>query len=463
MDDLLRTLCWLSEHDPLTAAMAVEAMLITGSPGSGKSTTAMRQIIMAFLQSGFGGIFFSAKPEDTRTYIEYVKRAGREKDLIVFGLNSGHSLDPLFYLWNRPGRGAAMLETIVDLFTLLMSLGNPEAMKSREPFWERKAQQLMRAAIVLLHLAGETISIFSIDQIISTFPHTPEEIDTPEWQEGHSGAIVNTIKERRDTYTKAQWNDFRRAFYFMGVEWADLDHRVRTSVLAEWSGLADMFLYEPFLSHFSSAKATWIPEDVTQANKIVIVDFPALEGGDTFRIASCLIKLICMDAFQKRDVIKHPTPSFLVADECQLYVLPKRRDEKFQQVCRSARICSLYATQNLQQLAAEFGEDSLGPKVTGWLGNIGTRIAMAQVDPATNEQIADTIGKVYQPIGGSSFGSQHASMSTQLQLTHRVLPSEFITLKKASPNDPIAEAVVFSGGRLFSNSEPYLLTRFSRS
>src|SRR5262245_44428461 len=130
---LLRILHWLSPLDPLLVATVCEAILLTGSPGSGKSSTAMMQIIMAFLKAGFGGLFLSAKAEDTRTYIDYVRRASREEP-VVFGPESGHCLDPIYYLWNRPGRGAAMLETIVDMFTLLMSVGSPHAGKSNEPF-----------------------------------------------------------------------------------------------------------------------------------------------------------------------------------------------------------------------------------------------------------------------------------------------------------------------------------------
>jgi type IV secretory pathway TraG/TraD family ATPase VirD4 len=462
MDPLLTVLYWLTKNDPLTASMLVEGgALVTGSPGSGKSSTAMMQIIMGFLRAGFGGIFFSAKPEDTRTYKALVKNAGREGP-IVFGPGSGHSLDPLFYLWNRPGRGAAMLETIVDIFTLLMAIGNPDASASREPFWERKAQQLMRAAIVLLHLAGDTVSFFNIDRMISTFPKAPEDIDTQEWKDGFASHVIKTVNANRADFTAEQAHDFERAFFFACSEWPNLDHRVSSSVLAEWTGLADKFLYNPFMSHFSNGECTWIPEDITQANRIVICDFSPMEGGDTFRIASCLVKLICMDAFQKLDVTRHATPSFLVADEAQLLTLPKHRDERFQQVCRSARICSLYATQNLQQLAAEFGEHQLGPKTLGWLGNIGTRIAFQQSDNGSNEQLSDTIGKDYQLLKGSNVGPQQASFSSHPQLVHRVLPAEFITLKKASITDPEGEAIVFSGGRIFSNGQPHITTVFSR-
>lgn len=467
---LQQPIYWLSDYDALTAAIATESILVTGSPGSGKSSTAMMQIIAGFLRNGYGGMFLSAKAEDTANYIDYVRRSGRLDDLIVFGPDSGETFDPIYYLWNRPGRGAAMLETIVDMFTLLMLIGSPHSGKSHEPFWERKSEQLMRAAIVLLHLAGKEISIRSIDEMIATFPTAAHQHETAEWQAEFCGQALLEIRNRRDAFTPQQWNDFSRAVHFACVEWASMDSRVQSSVLATWTGLADKFLYEPFLSVFSSGRCTWIPEDATQGNKIILVDFPSLEGGDTFRIATCLVKLVAQQAFIRRDIARYATPAFLVIDECQLYALPKGRDERFNQVCRSARICSLYATQNLLQLAAEFGEETLGPRTKGWLSTISTRIAMQQMDNDSNEATADVIGKIYRPIGGTSVGAQNASVSSQMQLAHRFLPADFTTLKKASPTDPTAHAVVFSGGRRFNATkteadpvgEPYLVTEFSR-
>src|SRR5262245_34147830 len=114
----------LTGVDPFLVAQACEAILISGSPGSGKSTTAMKQIIMAYLRAGFGGVCFAAKREDTAVYQQLILDSGRPAP-IMFGPGVGH-FDLIHYIWNRPGRGAAMLETLVDYFGVLMAIGGED-------------------------------------------------------------------------------------------------------------------------------------------------------------------------------------------------------------------------------------------------------------------------------------------------------------------------------------------------
>lgn len=62
-----------------------EGTLITGAPGSDKSSTANKQIAYGLLRTpGMGGLVLTAKAEETQNWIAYAKACGREKDVIVF-------------------------------------------------------------------------------------------------------------------------------------------------------------------------------------------------------------------------------------------------------------------------------------------------------------------------------------------------------------------------------------------
>lgn len=125
-DALETVLLKLSPVDALTALDFCEGTLITGSPGSGKSSTAGKEIAHSFLKAGMGGLVLTAKGEEVETWKRYAKECGREDDLIIFSLDSGHQMDPLFYTWNRPGRGAEDLESLIETFTALMAIGEKE-------------------------------------------------------------------------------------------------------------------------------------------------------------------------------------------------------------------------------------------------------------------------------------------------------------------------------------------------
>ncbi len=85
--------------------------------------------------------------------------------------------DPLKYEWNRPGRGAGELETIIDLFTTLLAIGKTHGGMSSDRFWELAAEQLMRNVLVLLSLAGEPVSIANMHRVIMSLPTRPGEFE----------------------------------------------------------------------------------------------------------------------------------------------------------------------------------------------------------------------------------------------------------------------------------------------
>lgn len=125
----------LSETDFLDLRALCEGILITGAPGSGKSSCSGRQIAQGLLRiPTMGGLVLTAKAEETRNWIRYAQECGREKDLIVFNAESGHCFDPLHYEWTRPGRGAGDLESIIDLFSTLVSIGKKEVGHGHDPF-----------------------------------------------------------------------------------------------------------------------------------------------------------------------------------------------------------------------------------------------------------------------------------------------------------------------------------------
>src|ERR1017187_516410 len=135
-DDILdRPILSLSEKDDLRLRDLVEGTLITGAPGSGKSSTSGKQLAYGLLRiPGSGGLVLTAKAEETQNWIAYARDCGRGGDLIVFNAESGDCFDPLHYEWTRPGRGAGDLESIIDFFSTLVSIGKKEVGHGHDPF-----------------------------------------------------------------------------------------------------------------------------------------------------------------------------------------------------------------------------------------------------------------------------------------------------------------------------------------
>src|SRR5271165_4699397 len=117
----------LSKSDYVDCRALCEGCLVTGSGGAGKSSTSGKNLAYGLLRMpNSGALILTAKSEETANWISYAKACGREKDLIVFNADSGHCFDPLHYEWTRPGRGAGDLESIIDFFSTLVSIGKKE-------------------------------------------------------------------------------------------------------------------------------------------------------------------------------------------------------------------------------------------------------------------------------------------------------------------------------------------------
>ncbi len=216
-----RPILALSEADELRPRDLVEGTLITGAPGSGKTSTSGQQLALSLLRvPRMGGLVLTAKAEETNNWIAYAKACGREKDLIVFNAESGDCFDPLHYEWTRPGRGAGDIESVIDFFSTLVSIAKKEVGHGHDPFWERGNEQLMRNVIKLLDLAGERISIAGIDRVIKSLPTRPEEYEEEGWQrESYCAQLIASIRERKESLTPDQWSDLDFATQYIFNKW----------------------------------------------------------------------------------------------------------------------------------------------------------------------------------------------------------------------------------------------------
>ena len=423
-DLLKRRVVSLSEVDHICWDDLTQGSLISGSAGSGKTTTSGRQLAYGLLKTPHSGsLILTAKAEETANWVSYAKACGREKDLIVFNAESGHVFDPLHYEFTRPGRGAGDMESIIDFFSTLVSIGKKEVGHGHDPFWERGNEQLMRNVIKLLDLAHERVSIANIDRVIKSLPTRPNEYEEDDWQkDSYCAQLIAAIRARQETLTADQWSDLDFATQYIFHRWPAFDERPRSSLEMTWSGMADKFLFNPFNRLFCSGKCSFTPEMTTHEGKIIICDFPMLEyGHETGRLINIILKLIFQRAWLRRNLSESPNPVFLWQDEFQYFVT--RRDNFFQQTCRGSRVAVVCLTQNILNLSEELGEDQPGSKTKSFLGNLAIKIFHQQNETETCNYAADQIGKEFRYL--PNFGNLRRFRQRSVPYKLRRLPPAY--------------------------------------
>jgi type IV secretory pathway TraG/TraD family ATPase VirD4 len=477
-DNILdRTILRISETDVVRFRDIIEGGLFaSGGLGSGKSSALLFQLAMSCLLAGFGFLVLTVKSDETEHWIEYAKKAGRERDLIVFNAKSGLSFDPLAYLWQSGGRAAAHIETIVEAFTILMGVGKNNQNSSEAQYFERAVEELLRAALVVLSNAGEPISILSLHKLIASLPHEEGAADTPEWQKSSEFArILDELKPRFETLPDSNKDDLDVAIIHLLSKWSSLDYRTRSNIESTWSGMASRFVYDPFRSLFCSGRFDFTPEQITHERKILIVDMPALEyGRHTSRICQVLIKLIFQRAWLRHQY-KPGCCNGAVLFQDEFAFLMHRDEQHFHTVCRGSAIAPICACQNILTMAAEeFGENTPGSRTLGFLGLFGVKVFMANNEMTTNEYSANQIGREWRYIEGWNAGENqhnaHMGVSGSKQLVNLVDPISFTNLMKPDGQNPLAEGIVYVSGRNFNATKtaarpqglPYIRVHFSR-
>jgi hypothetical protein len=423
-----------------------------------------------------GALILTVKSNETARFLEYARMVGRENDVRVFNAESGLSFDFLHLFWNSGGRAAGQIETIVEIFTDLMSVGKVYSQSSGERYFEQAVEELMRATLVVLANAGEPISIAAIHRVISSLPNEREQLDSAEWQtSSECSRIIAKLKARKEAFSPSQWADLDIAILHLLEKWPSLDSRTRSNIESTWSGLASKFTYDPMRSMFSSGRVDWTPEQITHEGLIAIVDISVLEfSRNLARTCQILIKTAHQRAWL-RHTYKPGCCNGAVLFEDEFAFLASRFDPHFHMVCRESAIAPICISQNILSLAAEeFGEQMPGSKTLGFLGLFGTRFLLQNNETVTNEQAADLIGKEWQDVPGWNAGQghehSHFGVSGNRQLTHLIEPIEFTRLMKPDGENPLAESICYMSGRRFNATKtqqrpqglPYLRVHFSR-
>ena len=469
--DLLdRPMLQLSEVDFLRFRDLIEGgTLITGGLGSGKSSTSGRALALSFLDAGLGGLILTVKSDETEHWIQYAKRTGRSKDLVIFNAENG-CFDPLAYSWAAGGRAAGYIETIVELFSTLMSVGKHYNESSGERYFVQAVEELIRSILVLLSLGGDPVSILTIHKIVSSLPSEPAQIEDTSWQESSEcGKLISRIRSRKHDFTPSQWDDLEVAIAYALEQWPALDPRTRSNIQSTWSGMGSKFTYDPFRRMFCSGKYSFTPEQTTHERRLILVDVPVLEfGREASRLCQILVKIVFQRAW-----LRHQYKSgccngaFLFQDEFAL--LMHKNEQHFHMVCRGSGIAPVCITPNILNVASEeFGEQEPGSKTLGFLGLLSVKLFHAQNDVATCEYASRQIGKTYQYLDNFNAGSSgenhtHASFGASRQLLPLVEPIEFTKLVKPDGQNPYSQAICYHSGRTFNATKTnFISTFFSR-
>jgi hypothetical protein len=451
----------LGRHDTFRLADAYEGVHIFGGNGSGKTSGPGRALLKAYMASGMGGLYLTAKRDDRELIERYAKETKR--DLIFFSPEEKWRFNFLAYEQKRKGAGAGLTENIVSIFTTVqkaLDRGDDKG-GNEDPFWKKALAELLRASIETATLSGETLSAQTLYDIVTSAPVSPEQVDSEAWQ---ANSLCYRLLERalqNESLTERQKKDLKLTGRYLLTLFPQLPNDTRGSVVSTFTTTADVFL-RGMIGELFSTGLNIVPE-VTHHGAIIVLDLPPKVYGQVGVAGQVLWKYIWQQSAERRDPEK---PIFLWCDESHLFV--NEHDVSFQTTARSSRCCTTFLSQTLPNYYWSLGGEQRGKALTeSLLGVLQTKFFCANSDPATNQWAADMFAKSYQQKFNSGVnhhqGGQGTNAGSSESLEYNVLPAEFMILRKGGPtNRLLVETICGQGGRVFSNGQSFLKTAFSQ-
>lgn len=469
----------LPEFDPMTVIRdwkngeafrlndALTGVCVFGATGSGKTSGVAKHLAIGYLGAGFGGLVLCAKKEEREQWLEWAKIAQREDDLVIISADGNNCFNFMNWEASRAGEGGGLTINIVALLdevagAIAGGAGGADG-GNQNKFFDDALHHMNINLVDLCLFAGVDVALSAMRDILNSAPKTLEEAKSNEWLNGGGYCALSLEAAEHNVKNSGERADFEECKKYWLQEYPNLSDKTRSIITLSFAMLVRPFITRPLRRLFSSVTNVK-PED-TFNGKIIIVDLPVQE----FRLAGRVANLAWKYCFQvavlrrMKPAGENLRPVFLWADEAQNFVTGF--DAEYQAVARSAGGCTVYLTQNRESYRRVLGNDDA---VDSLLGNLQAKF-FCQNSGNTNKWAAELFGERWIKSVSTSFNQGAAENSGSSGVSHSeqrryfVEPATFNTLKRggAAFNYQV-ESIVYKGGHLFCDGEPFKLLTFNQ-
>ena len=313
-------------------------ILITGTIGSGKTSSAMYPFTEQFLKYNsqnpdkkIGMLILDVKGNYYTQVKTYAEKYHLLEDLTVIELNSNVTYNPLHKPNLKPLVLANRLKTILELFSE----------NNQESYWLDKAEQILAEAIKLCRIYNDGYV---------TFPEIHKLITV-------QGYYQEKISKMRDLFISGKLNieqiyELNTALDFFQREFENLDPRTLSILKSEITRMTNTFLSDyDVLKTFCPKKdeLTFTGfEEVLNQGKIVVLNMNIAEYKNLSKIMAAYLKLDFQTEIMMNLAKKNPRITVFICDEYAEYVT--KTDSDFFSLSREAKCINIVSTQSYSSL-----------------------------------------------------------------------------------------------------------------
>ena len=344
-------------------------ILVTGTIGTGKTSSAMYPITKQLLNMGIGMLVLDVKGN----FHEKVKElsANTNKKLIVIQLGGKYTYNPLDKPNLKPSILANRIKTILTLFS---------NQNTTDSYWLDKVELYLTECIKLCRLYNDNyVTFIELHKLINDSKYLEDKI-----------SIVKNLF-LSNSLNQSQVYDFKTSLEFFTSEFKSLDSRVLSIIQSEVSRITQLFV-----SDYEVAK-TFCPDKANISfsgfenleDNIVVLNMNIAEYRNLSKIIATYLKLDFQSEVLMRLAKKNTIqPVAFVCDEYHEYAT--QNDADFFSESREAKCINIVSTQSYTSLLNAVKENSAAKIIIQSLVN---KIWFRTDDIFTIEEAQKQLGK----------------------------------------------------------------------
>ncbi len=367
-----------SSKQYLSCSGLYQNILITGTIGSGKTSSAMYPFTKQFMEynahhpeSKIGMLILDVKGNYHKQVLSYAKQFGLENDVIVLGLYSSVFYNPL----HKPNLKPQILANRLKLILTLFSENNSES------YWLDKAEQILSECIKLCRLYNNGYVTFSELHKLVTIPNYYRE---------KISILRNLFLSSKLNYHQVY--ELNACLDFFQKEFEALDSRTKSILISEMTRITNVFVSDyDIMSTFCAPleKLTFTGFDrVIQEGKIVVFNMNISEYSSLSKIIATYLKLDFQTEIMSNLANNRTKPSVFICDEYDKYA--NKTDGEFFSLSREAKCINIVSMQSYSSLKATLKEDVFVKVI---IQNLINKIWFRTDDSFTIEEAQKQLGK----------------------------------------------------------------------
>ena len=344
-------------------------MLVTGTIGTGKTSSAMYPFTKQLLNMNIGMLILDVKGNFHKKVKEFAN--AQNKKIIIIELGGKYTYNPLDKPNLKPSILANRLKTILTLFS---------NQNTTDSYWLDKVELFLTECIKLCRLYNNNyVTFIELHKLINNSKYLEEKI-----------SIVKDLF-LSNSLNYSQVYDFKTCLDFFTTEFKSLDQRILSIIQSEVSRITQLFVsdYEVSKTFCPSKEEISFSGFENLENNVVVFNMNIAEYRNLAKILATYLKLDFQSEvlmrLAKKNIIK---PVAFVCDEYHEYAT--QNDADFFSESREAKCINIISTQSYTSLLNSVRENSAAKVIIQSLVN---KIWFRTDDIFTIEEAQKQLGK----------------------------------------------------------------------